>query len=83
MTVRRLLTPGKLESLPFDRTPLTSRQMAAGSRLLVRLNVNKNPFAQVNYGTGKDVSDESIADAKTPLRVQWSTDSHIKVPISR
>lgn len=25
--------------------------MAAGSRLLVRLNVNKNPFAQANYGT--------------------------------
>jgi putative CocE/NonD family hydrolase len=83
MTVRRLLTPGKLESLPFERTPLTSRQMAAGSRLLVRLNVNKNPFAQVNYGTGKDVSDESMADAKMPLRIQWSTDSYIQVPISR
>jgi uncharacterized protein len=83
MSVRRLLTPGRLESLPFDRTPLTSRQLSAGSRLLVRLNVNKNRFAQVNYGTGKDVSDESIADAKAPLHVQWSTDSYIDVPISR
>jgi len=83
MAVRRLLTPGRLESIPFDRTPLTSRQLAAGSRLLVRLNVNKNAFAQVNYGTGKDVSDESIADAKEPLRVQWSTESYIKIPVSR
>ena len=83
MSARRLLIPGKVESLPFDRTPLTSRQMAPGSRLLVRLNVNKNPFAQVNYGTGKDVSDESIADAKTPLRVRWTTDSYIRVPVSR
>lgn len=83
MTVRRLLTPGRLETLPFDRTPLTSRQMAAGSRLLVRVNVNKNPFAQVNYGTGKDVSDESIADAQEPLRVRWATDSFIRVPIAR
>ena len=83
MTVRRLLTPGRLESLPFDRTPLTSRQMVAGSRLLLRVNVNKNPFAQVNYGTGKDVSDESVADAREPLRVRWATDSYIQVPIAR
>ena len=57
--------------------------MAAGSRLLLRLNVNKNPFAQVHYGTGKDVSDESIDDAEDPLRVRWATDSYIRVPIER
>ena len=37
--------------------------LEAGSRLLVLLDVNKNQFAQVNYGSGKDVSDESVGDA--------------------
>jgi len=46
------------------------------------VSVNKNPFAQVNHGTGKDVSDESIADA-TPLRVRWYADSFVRIPIAR
>ena len=62
---------------------MVSRQLSAGSRLVVVLNVNKNAFAQVNYGTGKDVSDESIADAKEPLRVRWHGDGFIKIPIRR
>jgi hypothetical protein len=52
-----------------------------GSRLLVIVNINKNPLAQINYGTGKDVSDESIADAGEPLKVKWYNDSYIDVPI--
>ena len=38
-------------------------------------------MAQVNYCTGKDVSDECIADAKQPLHVQWHNDSYINVPV--
>lgn len=79
---RQLFTPGKIETIPFSRTRLVSRQMSRGSRLLVLLAVNKNAFSQVNYGTGKDVSDESIADAKVPLRVRWYNDSVISVPVS-
>lgn len=82
MSRRRLLTPGKIETIPFSRTGIVSRRMSRGSRLLVLLTVNKNPFAQVNYGTGKDVSDESIADAKKPLRVRWYSDSVVRVPVS-
>ena len=81
MTVRNLLTPGKVESIPFDRTYMVSRQLSKGSRLLVTLNVNKSPFEQINYGTGKDVSDEDISDAKEPLIIKWRIDSYIKVPI--
>ena len=33
--------------------------------------------AQINLGTGKDVSDETIADAKVPLEIQRSGDSFI------
>jgi hypothetical protein len=64
-------------------TLLVSRRLSKGSRLLVVVDVNRGPFAQVNYGTGKDVSDESITDAKEPLRVEWFNDSHVDVPISQ
>jgi hypothetical protein len=61
---------------------MVSRQLAKGSRLLVVVNVNKNPFAQVNYGTGKDVADESVADAKEPLTVRWHNVSFVSIPIA-
>jgi len=80
-TTRSLLTPGKIASLPFSRTPLTARQLSKGSRLLLLVSVNKNQFAQVNYGTGQDVSDESVADAKQPLTVRWHNASFIDVPL--
>jgi putative CocE/NonD family hydrolase len=83
MTRRTLLVPGNATMIPFDHTPLVSRQLSKGSRLLVLLDVNKNRNAQLNYGTGKDVSDESIADAKELLKVQWHNDSYIRVPIQR
>jgi putative CocE/NonD family hydrolase len=83
MSKRVLLAPGRRTLIPFERTPLISRRMSVGSRLLVLLTVNKNSFAQVNYGTGKDVSDESIADAKEPLQVRWYNDSYVTVPIER
>ena len=62
---------------------MTSRKLEKGSRLVVGLDVNKNPGAQINYGTGRDVSDESIADAETPLLIEWHNDSFLEVPISR
>jgi uncharacterized protein len=83
MSVRKLLTPGKVESIPFDKTRMVSRQLSKGSRVLVVLNVNKNAFAQINYGTGKDVSDEDINDAKIPLQVKWHNDSYVKIPIRK
>lgn len=82
METRRLLAPGKVAEIPFARARMTSRQLGKGSRLLLVIDVNKNSGAQVNYGTGKDVSDESIADAGEPLKVSWSCDSFVRVPIS-
>jgi hypothetical protein len=48
---------------------------------VVAINVNKNPFSQLNYGTGKDVSTETIKDASVPLVIKWYNDSYIKMPI--
>jgi uncharacterized protein len=83
MSERRLLTPNRIETVKLDNTLLVSRQLSKGSRLLLVLDVNRGPFAQVNYGTGKDVSDESIADAKEPLRVEWFNDSYVEVPVTQ
>ena len=80
---RRLLTPGKRTRLAFTSEHLVSRKLAPGSRLAIVLAVNRQPDMQINYGSGKDVSDETIDDAGEPLRVEWSSDSHIDVPIWR
>jgi hypothetical protein len=83
MTARKLLTPGKIESIPFEKTRMVCKRLSPGSRLLVTLNVNKNPYAQINYGTGKDVSLEDISDAKTPLEIEWQNDSFVRIPIRK
>src|SRR2546426_2454590 len=78
---RRLLTPGVREHLDFKSVRLTSRRMQPGSRIVVSINVIKQPGMQINYGTGKDVSDETIADAKEPLWIRWFGDTFVEVPI--
>lgn len=79
--VRTLLTPGKLETIAFDRSRLVSRYIEKGSRLMLVLDGVKSPFAEINYGTGGDVSREDIRDAKIPLEIRWSTASYITVPV--
>jgi hypothetical protein len=81
ITRRTLLEPNKIESIPFSNTHLVSKRLSKGSRILVYINVNKNPFSELNYGTGKPVSEESIKDADEPLMVKWYNDSYVKIPI--
>jgi uncharacterized protein len=77
---RRLLSPGKPHKLAFE-TGLVARQMQPGARLLVLVDVNKHPMAQVNYGTGKDVSDESVSDAGEPFRIEILSGSYFEIPL--
>jgi uncharacterized protein len=81
ITKRKLLTRNTIVTIPFSNTHLVSKQLSKGSRLLIALNINKNPFSQLNYGTGKEVSDETINDAKEPLKVKWFNDSVVKIPV--
>ncbi len=81
ITKRKLLQPNAIETISFSNTHLVSKQLHKGSRLLIHLNVNKNPFSELNYGTGKTVSTENISDAKAPLLVKWYNDSFVKIPI--
>jgi uncharacterized protein len=82
MTRRRLLQPGRVESIPFTRSYLVSRYLVKGSRLLLTLDVNKNPFAELNYGTGGDVAREDIRDAKVSLQVDWLSTSYVQIPMA-
>jgi len=81
MSIRTLVEPGQWTIIPFERTRMTGRRMAPGSRLLVVVDVLKDPMHQINHGTGRDVSSESIADAGTPLHIDWHSDSSIRIPL--
>jgi putative CocE/NonD family hydrolase len=78
---RRLLEPGKKETIPVDYSMMTSKKIGKGSRLLFVVGIYKGSDWQINYGTGRDVSDETIADAKEPLEIKWFADSYIRVPV--
>ena len=43
----------------------------------------KNPGQQINYGSGKSVSEESIADAGAPLTIRWLSRSYTDLPVRR
>jgi uncharacterized protein len=80
---RRLLVPGKREHPDFQSIRLMSRQLQSGSRVVLVLRVIKGADRQINYGTGKDVSDENIQDAKSPLELKWYGDSYVELPVRR
>ena len=57
-----------------------SRKLAPGSRLAIALDVNFNPFAQVNYGTGEPVADENLNADTKPLSVEILPGSYVELP---
>ena len=80
---RRLLRPGARERLDWKNVRLTSQLCEAGSRIVMVIGVVRNPGQQINYGTGKNVSDETIADAGEPLTIRLSNRSYLDLPVWR
>ncbi len=81
---RRLLTPDVRERLDFtSRVRMLGRQVSAGSRIVLVIAVPRIPGQQINYGTGGDVSGESVADAREPLVVRWMGGSYVDLPVRR
>jgi putative CocE/NonD family hydrolase len=80
---RHLLKAGERNHMVFASERVTSRTLQAGSRLVMVLAIGKRPDREINYGTGGDVSEESVADGKIPLRIRWYNDSYIDLPMSR
>src|SRR4030095_13293591 len=66
---RRLLHAGERQQLTFRSERMMARRLQAGSRLIMALGINKRADQQLNYGTGDDVSEESIEDAGVPVRL--------------
>jgi len=81
--LRHLLRSGERQQLMFRSERMTSRRLQAGSRVVMVLGINKRPDQQINYGTGDDVSEESLDDAARPLKIRWYDSSYIDLPIRR
>ncbi len=79
---RHLLTPGARTTLAFTSKRLMSHLLQPGSRIVAVLRVIKESGRQINYGTGGDVSGETIADAKPPLSIRWFDDSYLDLPVA-
>ncbi|MGZ3754251.1 MAG: CocE/NonD family hydrolase [Mucilaginibacter sp.] len=80
---RNLLTPGKITAINLNNNFITCKKLEKGSRIIVMIGVNKGPDWQINYGSGKDVSDETIKDAAIPMDIKWYNNSCIKIPVLR
>lgn len=78
---RGLLQPGVPQRLLVKDTRLIGRQLAAGSRIVVTIGVVKQPDRQLNLGSGKEPSDETLADAGSPLEIQWRGSSYMEFPV--
>ncbi|MEJ1960915.1 MAG: CocE/NonD family hydrolase [Gammaproteobacteria bacterium] len=77
---RKLLRAGERQQFSFKSEKMLARRVQAGSRLVMSLEVNKRADQQVNYGTGDDVSEESVEDANSKLRIRWYNSSYIEIP---
>jgi predicted acyl esterase len=82
-TERRLLTPGSPQRVKFSSIRLISRLLQPGSRLVVILGPIKAPSLPLNLGSGKDPSDETVADAGEPMRIELLGGSYLDVPVLR
>ncbi|RQO33738.1 hydrolase [Chryseobacterium sp. KBW03] len=78
---RQLLEPNKMEQIPINNSYFMSKKIEKGSKLLLLVGVNKSPNWQINYGSGKDVSDETIKDSGEPLEIKWYNDSYVEIPV--
>ncbi|MET3383573.1 hypothetical protein SAMN05443580_1189 [Variovorax sp. OV084] len=76
---RRLLRAGERQLLAFTAERVTACKLAAGSRIVLLIGLNRRPDRQINYGSGKDVNSETIADAKWPIRVRWHARSYVEI----
>ncbi|MEP6546638.1 MAG: CocE/NonD family hydrolase [Gammaproteobacteria bacterium] len=80
---RHLLRAGERQELNFKSERMTSRRLQAGSRLVMILGISKRPDRELNYGTGSDVSEETVAQGKIPIKLQWHNESYIEIPVRR
>ena len=79
---RRLLAPGAVESLPFTSRRITAVRVESGARLVMVLRVSKRADREINYGSGRAVSGDSIASGRTPVKLSLLRGSYLDLPIT-
>jgi hypothetical protein len=79
---RRLLASGAGEWLAFTSRRVTAVRVESGARLVMVLRVSKRPDHEINYGSGRAVSAESIAAAHAPVRLSLLRGSYLDLPIT-
>lgn len=80
---RNLLTTNKKEIIPISSNhTFVSKKIEKGSKLVVMIGVVKSPFWEINYGTGKEVSEENISDAEEPVEIRFYDESYIEIPVA-
>ncbi|MDP9065952.1 MAG: acylase, partial [Pseudomonadota bacterium] len=80
---RHLLKAGERQSLSFTANHLTARRLSAGSRLVMTLGIVKRADREINYGTGQDVSEESLRNSRRHLKLRWYNSSYLEIPVRR
>lgn len=80
---RKLLQEDKEIKLTISNNEFVSKKLEKGSKLVLVLGVLKSPFMEINYGTGKEVSKETIKDASDPLIIKFYNNSFIEIPFSK
>ena len=60
---------------------VVNSQIKNPAALICAFSLAKNNNAQLNYGTGKDVNEENIKDAEVPLKIIFSGNSSISLPV--
>ena len=65
----------------FEQDEFSDWVNEEGGCIVAVVAVPKQLYIQINYGTSRDVSDESIADAKEPLELTFRRGSYLEVGI--
>lgn len=79
---RRLLRPGASEWLAFTSARITAVRIESGARLVMVLRVIKRADREINYGSGRAVSADSIASGRTPVKLTLLRGSYLDLPIT-
>jgi uncharacterized protein len=78
---RHLLKAGVEQQLDLTVQRVMGHRIQVGSRIVICIAVIKRPDRQINYGTGGDVSTESLADGQIPLRIRWGNGTYFELPV--
>ena len=79
---RRLLAPGQPQWLDFTSARMTAVRIESGARLVLVLRVSKRPNREINYGSGRAVSADSVASGRVPVKLSLLRGGYINLPIT-